>query len=1010
MDPTINRAGPGRARRAIVAVAKAIGVGAVLALSLVGSAALHLDLPAPRRFIGVQVNKILEGALPGKITLQRVGVLRLDRVAGVDARVFDPEGRLVIEVHGLAARFGTRALLRSLVGGSGPLIVHVSEATIDGAEVVLEEDAAGRLGLVRAFLSPDPSSTPGRAIDVTIDDVVIRHAWAHGHLAALPVLDADVKELRGSFVSTSRTTVIDVKNAAIEARGLAGRNPRGAVKGHAAIPANDAEDTQASATYEGLIGAVAVRAEGSLDGKRIAATADVPETAAADVDALAPDLLQIDAPISAHATLTGELPTLRPAVFLTVGAGELTADGTVTLADEAHPDLHATVELLTRDLDLHALDRRAPASKLSARAAATVVSPPSGALTGTYRIVSQAGELLGQLLPATRVSGVLDEHSLRGVAEIDEIGAPIRARFTLSPPPGTLSPRWLDVQATTVIADLNGVPRLGPIARGRAGVSLDGKLDLETMQLSARASVDAHDLGHSGVTLGRAALNATVEGPIASPHFTSTLRGSGLRAGGYRFVSIDASARGTPEAIDVKSRIVGGEEAPSIEARALVSPSAGLVRHASLKVARGEVTSTAAIDSIRVAGGALEIRGINVEGLGDPILASARIAANRLALKIKAEKVDLGRVATLLGHPGVLGGHLALDVDARSTTRGLEGHVSADARDLSGSSVEGGSLRIALSGQGNKLEGEVVAALGEVGNVTLSSSDLKLGGPVLARSSWARATGDVAIAGAFDLAHLLAQIPEASRPLSAASGTVSLQGRASRPSLTDAPTIALEASTKGLMLIGNSVAPLGPDGAPVLSPPPWRIGGNDLTLGLSIDGWTGRSVISAKVRDASGPLGSLDASATLPLATLLHAPETLVGQALDVPLTARIVIPPRSIDALPAALPRLPLRGEVALDATIEGTLRAPKVALALKGTNLRARKAAACVPPVTLDAQAAFDAGEAKVKIAISRDRKDVLVSDGVVKLNLAELLAGAEPRWETSAKTTLDGFPLEV
>ncbi|MEO7327176.1 MAG: translocation/assembly module TamB domain-containing protein, partial [Minicystis sp.] len=87
-----------------------------------------------------------------------------------------------------------------------------------------------------------------------------------------------------------------------------------------------------------------------------------------------------------------------------------------------------------------------------------------------------------------------------------------------------------------------------------------------------------------------------------------------------------------------------------------------------------------------------------------------------------------------------------------------------------------------------------------------------------------------------------------------------------------------------------------------------------------------------------------------------------------------------------------------------------PKVALALKGTNLRARKAAACVPAVTLDAQAAFDAGEAKVKIAISRDRKDVLVSDGVVKLNLADLLAGAALRWEASAKTTLDGFPLEV
>ncbi len=1009
MGPAITRVGPGRARRAIVAVAKAIGVGVVLVPAIVGSAALHLDLPAPRRFIGAQVNKILAGALPGTITLQRVGSLKLDRIAGVDARVFDPEGRLVLDVHGLSARFETMSLLRSLVGGDA-LIVRVSEATIDAVEVVLEEDATGELGLVRAFVSSEPSTGgPSTSVEVTIDAIQIRHAWAHGQLAALPVLDADLKELRGAFASTSDTTVIDLKSVAIEARGLAGLSPRGEVTGHATIPAND-DDAHVTVTYEGLIGAVPVRGEGSLDGKRIEATADVPETAAPAFEALAPGLIQLGAPLRAHATLSGELPTLRPTLVLMVGAGEVTAEGTVTLPDDAQADLLATVDLRTKGLDLSALDRRAPSSKLTARVEATVVSRPGHAITGTYRIVNEVGELLGQLLPAARVRGELREGSLRGTAEIAEIGAPIRARFTLTPPPSTATPERLHVQATTVIADLNGLPRLGPIARGRVALSVDGSLDLDTLQLSARVSADARGLGRGEVTLARAALAATANGPIASPRFTSILRGSGLRAGGYLFPAVVASARGTLDAIDVRSRLDGDEATPSIEARARVSPGDGAVRRASVVISRGDTTTTAEVDAVRVAKGVVEIRGVAVEGLGDPILASARISAAQIALQISAKEVDLARVAALLGRPDLLRGSLSLDVDARSTARGLEGHVRADARALAAGSVEGGRLRVALSGQGDKLTGEIVAALGEAGTLSLRASDLALGGPVVARSSWESATGSVAIAGDLDLARLLAQIPEASRPLFAASGAVSLQGRASRASLADAPTMEIEASTIGLALIGNAEAPRGPDGARALGPPPWRSEGNDLTLGLTLDGSTGRAEIAAKLRDPRGPLASLDASATLPLAALLRAPETLLDRVRAAPLIARIAVPLRSIEALPSALPQLPLRGELALDATLEGTLRAPKIAVSVKGTNLRARTAESCVPSLALDAGAAFEAGEAKVKVMLSRDRKEIFVSDGVVKLNLAELLAGAALRWEASAKAALDGLPLEV
>jgi translocation and assembly module TamB len=1002
---------PGRARRAIFAVAKAAGVVVVGALAAAGGLILHLDMPAPRRFVSARVNGILEGTFKGKLTVQRIGSLHLTHIGDVDAQVHDPEGRMVLDIRGLSARFGTVSLLRSLVSGK-TLIVHIPEVSINGVEAVLEENAAGELGLVRAFDSATPASTePSSGTDVTIDSIQIHHVWAHGHMAAVPVLDADVKDFAGGFVSTPKTTGIDVLHLAIHGRGLPGMNPDGEVVAKATFPADAREGNRIDGKYDGLVGAIPVRAEGSLIGKIVAATVDVAETGPEAFAALAPGQIHFGGPVSAHAEVHGELPVLKPELHARVGAGEINAAGTVTLPDGPNLDLSANAQVNIKDLDVSQLETSAPPSKLTAMVEASIVSHPGGKITGTYHIENQIGEVSGQVVPAASVRGDLTEHSVRGTAEVAEIGAPTQVQFSLAPRPGSSSPNQLDFKATTKVANLNGIPRLGPIARGSAGVSVEGGLDLDTKRLNARATGDVVGIAQSGVGLSHASLVASAEGPVATPHFTAEVRGSGLRAGGYVFTGVNVNASGTPSEIDVKTRLVGDDKSPTVGARAHVSTGGDLtVRGVDATIERGEIKSAIIVASVRVAGGTVDIRGAKVEGLGDPILASARIAPAGMSVKAKSGDVDLDRVMKLLGREEDVHGHVALDVDATTTRRGIDGRVAVDVRDLSSGNIKGGNAHIAFTGKGLHLEGQVEAALGDAGKLTLTASDLQLGGPVTTPTSWKNATGSVAVAGALDITKLFAQIPEDSRPIFAASGTVAIQGKASRPSVSAAPALELQASTSALVLIGKQDQKKNPDGSVTLGAPPWRTEGTDAIFGIKLAGSSGLTEVALRLHDKRGPLASLDASATLPLAAIAQAPEKLVDLTHDTPLDARIVVPLRSIDALPPALGSLPLKGEVALDATIKGTMRAPKLDLKAKGQNLRSRTAQACVPVVGIDAHVGYENDKADVKVAVSREQREVLITDAAVKVNLNEVLAGAALSWEGSANAAFDHFPIDA
>ncbi|APR86560.1 Hypothetical protein A7982_11909 [Minicystis rosea] len=1006
-----NNHAPGRARRAVVAVAQALALGAVFTAATVGAVAVHLDMPAPRRFATARVNALLADAFQGKIAIHHVGYLHLTTLGGIEAEVFDPEGHRVLHVHGARIRVKTSALLRSLVRG-GPLDVPVNEVTVDGAEVVID-DATGEIGLVRAFDPKVVSTTPSPGVRVTIPAIHIHHAWVHGQLAAVPVIDADLKNLEGAFAFTPETTDLEVKHLYVQGRGLPGLNPEGDVRGSASLPAQTNDRRHIEAHYEGRLGEVPVRAEGSLQGKDVNAILDVTDASPEAIGALASGRIALGAPVSAHAEVHGSLPELRPTLSATIGAGEITASGRVTLPDETRPDLVAAVKIGVKDLDASLLHGEAPTSRITADLEADIVSPPGGDIGGSILLTNHTGELKGQALPAFRVRGEGSLHSsIKATAVIDERGLPTRVDATLSSRPGGTALDQLAVAVDAAIPDLRRVERLGPIGRGQAHAKASGHLDLESTHFSAKAHADVAGLDVSDVRLGRGQVDATATGTLDAVRFSASVRGADLSAFGYTFPRLLVRAAGSPATIDVSAELDGDAKAPSARAAARIINDASLaLQRTHVRLERQDVSATVDIASLGVRGGDIDVRGLMARGLGRPLTASARISPSSVVVRAASEDIDLARVATLLAREEDARGHVALDVAADVRRRSARGHARVSIDDLSVRGVEGASVRVATSVEGKHLTGDVSASLGARGHLDIHATDVTLGGEATRADAWIRATGALAISGALDLDRIMSDLPIGRRPFERAQGRISIEGKATRPSAREAPSLDLEAETRGLVLTGKQEKTRLPDGSISLGPPPFHTEGLDGKAAVHLAAATGRTQVNLDVHDARGSLVSIAAGATLPIDRILRDTGNALLLARKTPLEATVTVPRRSLEALPPALGRLPVRGDIEAIGELRGTVDAPALRLSAKGVGLTPRDAAttACAAPMNVETNLVYDGEKVNLELHASMEGRDVLAAESTVKVRAADALAGGNVPWDASAQLALTGFPLD-
>jgi len=660
----------------------------------VGGLVLHMGMRAPRIFVVAQVNQTLADSFKGRVILHRLGSASLMRLGGIDADIHDPQGERVAALRGASVDVGTFALLRSLVSGDR-LRIPIQALDVDSAEIVLEQNEAGQLGIARAFEPKDPPNVdePSRPTEVAIDRIRIDHIWVHGHLEGVPWLDADLDEIEGSFQSRDDAVVVAVDHLSVYGRGIEGKNPRGGLEGRVMLPSAPDAEIEAAGHFDGFIGAVPLVLDGELShGERIDAVADVRETPASAIDALEPSILSVGAPVRAHVEAHGVLSNLVVSLAAHVGSGQMKLDGTAHVETGVDATYGGDGRLEIEALDLSQLDPSLPVSTFTATLDARAKSTPGGHVAGTFEWTQFKSDVASQTVPPARIEGAFTEKSVRGDAHIDEPGAPTTVHFDLRPKDerGT-KPDFLSFDVATEVARLDRVSRAGRVGTGQLAIHASGTADLGAQTVDARAVVDGTGVEVSGVCVSALHAMAHAHGPFERPALSADLRAAPLTFRGRRFEDVAVRVHGGLEALDVAAHLTGSENAPTIAATAHVNLVDGVgVRGAHVTVNHHDVDATIDVASVTVRGGEVDVRGVAVDGLGGAIRASATVSpGGRITALADASRIDVSKIAHLAGVSEPVRGLVNVHVDVATNPSGAQGELWLSATGFSGFGLEG---------------------------------------------------------------------------------------------------------------------------------------------------------------------------------------------------------------------------------------------------------------------------------------------------------------------------------
>ena len=498
---------------------------------------LHANHPVTRRLAASIANDALLKLFLGRLAIGEVQELHVGpsghvRVAQVE--VLDPEGHRVLLAKDVNGRIDVAKLVTSLLKGSTPEIA-LAEARIDDAEVVVDVDAKGDLGLARAFF-PRPSDTPakpstkpaaGEAVRLSIPNARLRHAWVHGNVVP-PKLDADADDVHARvFISENRLNV-EVDQALTTLRAPRGPGQSSDVHGHAtggitvplsasarAVTASEggaAGSMTGGVTMhwelEGDAAGIPLKAQLGIDGDVLDASADI---AAVDPDVVrrAFPLLPISRPLELHAKTHGKLPTLGLTVTGRVGTSTINGDGAIGLR-ESQP-FHF-------DADLGQVDAAAfagPSSNVSGHVHVEGAIA-GGAPTGKFTVTTKPSTVLSQRAPAVDAEGTFDAKSVDATFRASEPGVDVDGTLHLSIPDQSLA---FDVNARSKA--LQSLARAPAVVSGSATAHGKGSIDLASATIDALVTADGTGLARAPASAASLHADASVTGPSRAPSSTS---------------------------------------------------------------------------------------------------------------------------------------------------------------------------------------------------------------------------------------------------------------------------------------------------------------------------------------------------------------------------------------------------------------------------------------------------------------------------------------------------------
>ncbi|WP_394832074.1 translocation/assembly module TamB [Pendulispora rubella] len=1035
-----------RLRRTLGVFGAVIGTAVTFAVATVGGVLLHINLPATRRVIAAQVNNVLATTFQGKLTVQRIGRIGLGGVSelrGVSATLDDPDGKRVAWLDGVNASIDTRDLVRSLLREKGAIRIVLPELSVDAAEVSLDSDSSGSLGLAHAFESVSPSppdAPPGRGVNVGIPNIALHHVWVHGTMGGAPPIDAEVNEARVAVLVEPGIT-IDVKQAKLVTRALPrGANPQGDLTAHIAMPSATGQEMGLTATFAGDVAGIPATVNASMDGSRVDAVVDLPHATRDRLRALAPEV-EWGADGKVHAEAHGTLPRLAVTADVAFEREAGAKPAKVHVAGDVRVAPVTSVDLTTevRDVDVRAFSSTAPPSDLSADVKASVRLDEHGDPQGTYEVRVLPGEVAGQRVPSVKLQGKVQGTRISVRGHVDEPGAPteIIASFNGKRPEPTVK-----FETHTHIPSLDGIRRVGPIAQGAVDVHTRGVIKLGSPTIDARVDVEGRGIEQSGVALRTVHIGGRVTGELTNPFVDANIEGNDLDAQGRHFPEVTVQVRG-PVLAPVIGAVAHGQDETRIEVGAAVQVADGVtLRDVRLDFVEPDVAMVTRAERIHIGKNGILVEDTVIKGLGAPMMVRAERNKEGIRVRLRNEGLDLTKVSRLaqLDPALIRAGTLDCDVDLVVHPKGVDGTVALGLKHAKVGAVEDASANLHATFDDKNVELKVHAASARRGSVDIETTTLKLPGSPLDPNAWEKVIGKVHIESTLDIDEMRDLIPKTT-PFRPTDGTLLVNLDLERDQGHEEPDLTLSVRTEKLALQARRKRFVDADGNKVVAPPAWKLEGVDFALDATINGEDGTSHISAKVADATSPLVEFDAEGTIPYRKLLRDemaghPAHAMGLLERSPWSAKLSIPRRRLDSLPALLGTKELLGEVDFALRVEGTALEPRIGLAAHAIDVKRRRGAD-YPATSVDLLAQYNGGKATAGISVrlpepqkgatrlqraqqnataaatvpDTPRQEVFALHADANVKLADLLHPPKkgPAWDATAHAKIKSFPLE-
>jgi translocation and assembly module TamB len=206
-------------------------VWAVSALLVLAFAAfLSLNLAPMRREIALRTTSLLAGTFRGSLIVEEIEHISPFEVRLRSARMLDGQGRQTLQVRSVAVQLSAFDIVQSVLWGDGDVEILLREVTVDYVDLSLDDDGTDLPRIARAFEpkepteAPRPQESPSRGVAVNGPDVRIRHAWVHGKMAGVPLIDVDADDVRATARVDAASVTARLQRGVLTTRAL----PRGA--------------------------------------------------------------------------------------------------------------------------------------------------------------------------------------------------------------------------------------------------------------------------------------------------------------------------------------------------------------------------------------------------------------------------------------------------------------------------------------------------------------------------------------------------------------------------------------------------------------------------------------------------------------------------------------------------------------------------------------------------------------------------------------------------------------